>query len=80
MAKKKFEINYRTTMYCSVVVDAETKEEAEELFNNGEFELSTWDNMYDVGEDEIDSIEECELVLESVHIGKDGKIIKVEKK
>lgn len=79
MEKKKFEISYHTIMHCSVIVEAETKEKAEELFNNGEFELNTWDNMYDVGENEIESIEECELVLENFHIGKDGKIIKVEK-
>lgn len=77
MAKKKFEIGYHHTTYCCVTVEAETEEEALEMWDNGEIELSTWDNLTDSDEEEFDYIEECED-NSNLRIDINGKIIEEE--
>ena len=53
MAKKKlFKIGYSVKIYCNVLVEAESEEEALEMYNNGEVETN-YENDYqdDDGED-----------------------------
>lgn len=47
MTKKTFKIGYSVKVYCSVLVDAETEEEALEMWNNGDIETDLWDDMQD---------------------------------
>ena len=56
MAKKTFKIGYSVKVYCSVLVDAETEEEALEMWNNGDIETDLWDDMQDDDGEEFEYI------------------------
>ena len=60
MAKKKFDIGYSMVVRCKVTVEAETKEEAEEMFCNGDVATSLDNDIMDSECEDIDYIIEVE--------------------
>ena len=60
MAKKKFEIGYSMMVYCEVTVEAETAEEAEKMFENGDVQTSLDADNYDSDFNTIDYVREAE--------------------
>lgn len=60
MAKKKFDIGYSMVVYCTTTIEAETKEEAEEIFENGNFSASLDRDVYDTDCFELAYIKEAE--------------------
>lgn len=57
--KKKFEIGYSMTVYCEVTVEAESKEEAEDMYLDGMVETSIDRDCYKTKYEEIDYIREA---------------------
>ena len=57
MPKKTFRFRYSVKVHCSVLVDAETKEEVLKMWNNGDIETDLWEDMDDEDEKEFEYIE-----------------------